>query len=50
MDNRLYHIIDPKRDFLKKLVEELEKEYDSYIDEDDFDAIVLLKAIKNLDL
>lgn len=50
MNKRLFKIIEPKRELLKQLQDEMEEEFLTYVDTDDFMAVVLLKAIQDLDL
>lgn len=50
MNNRNYHIIDPKREILLQLQKELELEFHNYVDDSDFDVIVFLQALRWLKL
>lgn len=48
MNDKLYNIINPKKETLVKLLEELKEEYSNYADSSDFNAIVLLKALEDI--
>jgi hypothetical protein len=48
MNVKLYNIINPKKEILVELLEDLQKEYSSYADSSDFSAVVLLKALEEV--
>jgi len=52
MDNKLFNIIHDKNrnEILISLRDDLIEAYDDYCDSSDFKAIILLKALQDLDL